>query len=43
VDPNLRLVEEDLFIEIEELERIDDSSEPIYTIKIKLKISDLIV
>ena len=31
VDPNLRLVEEDLFIEIEELEHIDDSSEPIYT------------
>ena len=30
VDPNLRLVEEDLFIEIEELEHIDDSSEPIY-------------
>ena len=31
VDPNLRLVEEDLFIEIEELEHIDDSSEPIFT------------
>ena len=30
VDPNLRLVEEDLFIEIEELEPIDDDSEPIY-------------
>ena len=30
VDPNLRLVEEDLFVEIEELEHIDDSSEPIY-------------
>ena len=30
VDPNLRLVEEDLYIEIEELEHIDDSSEPIY-------------
>ena len=31
VDPNLRLVEEDLFIEIEELEHIDDSSEPIFS------------
>ena len=31
VDPNLRLVEEDLFVEIEELDHIDDSSEPIYT------------
>ena len=30
VDPNLRLVEEDLYVEIEELEHIDDSSEPIY-------------
>ena len=30
VDPNLRLVEQDLFLEIEELEHIDDSSEPIY-------------
>ena len=30
VDPNLCLVEEDLFVEIEELEHIDDSSEPIY-------------
>ena len=30
VDPNLRLIEEDLFVEIEELEHIDDSSEPIY-------------
>ena len=30
VDPNLRLVEEDLFVEIEELEHIDDSSEPIH-------------
>ena len=30
VDPNLRLVEEDLFIEIEELGLIDDSSEPAY-------------
>ena len=27
---HLRLVEEDLFIEIEELELIDDSSEPFY-------------
>ena len=31
VDPSLRLVEEDLFVEIEELDHIDDSSEPIYT------------
>ena len=30
LDPHLRLVEEDLFIEIEELELIDDSSEPVY-------------
>ena len=30
VDPNLRLVEQDLYLEIEELENIDDSSEPIY-------------
>ena len=30
VDPHLRLVEEDLFIEIEELELIDDSSEPAF-------------
>ena len=30
VDPNLRLVEEDLFLEIEELEHLDDASEPIY-------------
>ena len=30
LDPHLRLVEEDLFIEIEELELIDDSSEPFY-------------
>ena len=30
VDPNLRLVEQDLYLEIEELEHIDDSSEPIY-------------
>ena len=30
VDPHLRLVEEDLFIEIEELEIIDDSSEPAF-------------
>ena len=36
VDPNLRLVEEDLFIEIEELENIDDSSEPIYEKLLKL-------
>ena len=35
VDPNLRLVEEDLFIEIEELEHIDDSSEPIHEILLK--------
>ena len=30
VDPNLRLVEEDMFLEIEELEHLDDASEPIY-------------
>ena len=29
VDPSLRLVEEDLFLEIEELENLDDASEPI--------------
>jgi len=29
VDPNLRLVEEDMFLEIEELEHLDDASEPI--------------
>ena len=32
VDPNLRLVEEDMYIEIEELEHLDDASEPIYEI-----------
>ena len=30
VDPNLHLVEEDMFLEIEELEHLDDASEPIY-------------
>ena len=30
IDPNLRLVEEDMFLEIEELEHLDDASEPIY-------------
>ena len=30
VDPNLRLVEEDMFLEIEELESLDDASEPVY-------------
>lgn len=30
VDPSLRLVEEDMFLEIEELEHLDDASEPIY-------------
>ena len=35
VDPNLRLVEEDLFIEVEELEHLDDSSEPIYETLLK--------
>ena len=30
VDPSLRLVEEDLFLEIEELEHLDDASEPIH-------------
>ena len=30
VDPSLRLVEEDMFLEIEELEYLDDASEPIY-------------
>ena len=30
VDPNLRLVEEDMFLEIEDLEHLDDASEPIY-------------
>ena len=30
VDPNLRLVEEDMFLEIEELEHLDDASEPNY-------------
>ena len=30
VDPNLQLVEEDLFLEIEELEHLDDASDPIY-------------
>jgi len=30
VDPNLRLVEEDLFLEVEEFENLDDASEPIY-------------
>ena len=29
VDPSLRLVEEDMFLEIEELENLDDASEPI--------------
>ena len=29
VDPSLRLVEEDLFLEIEELESLDDASDPI--------------
>ena len=35
VDPNLRLVEEDMFLEIEELEHLDDASEPIYEKLIK--------
>ena len=30
IDPNLCLVEQDMFVEIEELEHLDDSSEPIY-------------
>ena len=30
IDPNLQLVEEDLFLEIDELEKLDDSSDPIY-------------
>ena len=30
VDPSLRLVEEDMFLEIEELEHLDDASEPIF-------------
>ena len=30
LDPNLCLVEQDMFVEIEELEHLDDSSEPIY-------------
>ena len=30
VDPSLRLVEEDMFLEIEELEHLDDASEPIH-------------
>ena len=30
VDPNLQLVEEDMFLEVEELEHLDDASEPIY-------------
>ena len=35
VDPSLRLVEEDMFLEIEELENLDDASEPIYEKLIK--------
>ena len=30
LDPNLQLVEEDMFLEIDELEKLDDSSDPIY-------------
>ena len=30
VDPNLHLVEEDMYLEIEELEHLDDTSDPIY-------------
>ena len=30
VDPNLHLIEEDMFLEIEELEHLDDASDPIY-------------
>ena len=30
IDPNLQLVEEDMFLEIDELEKLDDSSDPIY-------------
>ena len=30
VDPSLRLVEEDMFLEIEELEHLDDASDPIF-------------
>ena len=35
VDQNLRLVEEELFLEVEELEHLDDSSEPIYETLLK--------
>ena len=35
VDPSLRLVEEDIFLEIEELENLDDASEPVYEELIK--------
>ena len=30
VDPNLHLIEEDMFVEIDELEHLDDASDPIY-------------
>ena len=36
VDPSLRLVEEDMFLEIEELEHLDDASEPIHEKLLKL-------
>ena len=39
VDPNLRLVEEDLFLEVEEFENLDDASEPIYEKLLTLSIN----
>ena len=39
VDPTLRLVEEDMYLEIEELDHLDDASEPIYETILKPVIS----